>query len=122
VAHLIVVLPYVVVVLLSGFGSRLTELEEMAQTFGAGRAARFGWVTLPSLRPTVAAAALLGFLVSWSQYGSSLAVGEGRPMLPVVLIPFVGNDPQVAAALALLFLGPAVIAVIVAARLSRSPL
>lgn len=122
VAHLIVVLPYVVVVLLSGFGSRLTELEEMAQTFGAGRAARFGWVTLPSLRPTVAAATLLGFLVSWSQYGSSLAVGQGRPMLPIVLIPFVGNDPQVAAALSLLFLAPAVIAVVVAARLSRSPL
>lgn len=121
-AHLVVVLPYVVVVLLSGFGSRLHELEEMARTFGAGRVARFAWVTVPSIRPNVAAAALVGFLVSWSQYGSSLAVGAGRPLLPLLLVPFVGTDPQVAATLALLFLAPAVIAVAVAARLSRSPL
>jgi len=121
-AHLVFVLPYVVVVLLSGFGSRLTELEEMAQTFGADRVARFKWVTVPSIRPTVAAAALLGFLVSWSQYGSSLAVGAGRPLLPVVLVPFVGTDPQVAATLALLFLAPAVIALVAAGRLSRAPL
>lgn len=121
-AHLVLVLPYVVVVLLSGFGSRLTELEEMARTFGAGRAARFAWVTVPSIRPTVAAAALIGFLVSWSQYGSSLAVGAGRPLLPVLLVPYVGTDPQVAATLALLFLAPAVAALVAAARLSRSPL
>jgi putative spermidine/putrescine transport system permease protein len=121
-AHLVVVLPYVLVVLLSGFGSRLTELEEMAQTFGAGRVARFTWVTVPSIRPTIAAALLLGFLVSWSQYGSSLAVGAGRPLLPVVLVPFVGTDPQVAATLALLFLGPAVLALVAATRLARAPL
>lgn len=121
-AHLVVVLPYVLVVLLSGFGSRLTELEEMAQTFGAGRVARFTWVTVPSIRPTIAAALLLGFLVSWSQYGSSLAVGAGTPTLPLVMLPFVHTDPQVAAAFALLFLAPAVIALLVAARLARSPL
>jgi putative spermidine/putrescine transport system permease protein len=80
-AHLVLVLPYVVVVLLSGFGSRLTELEEMAQAFGAG-----------------------------------------RPLLPVVLVPFVGTDPQVAATLALLFLAPAVLALVAATRLARAPL
>ena len=121
-AHLVVVLPYVVVVLLSGFGSRLTELEEMAQTFGAGRVARFAWVTVLSIRPTIAAAVLLGFLVSWSQYGSSLAVGAPRPLLPVVLVPFVGTDPQVAATLALLSLAPAVLALVAATRLARAPL
>ena len=121
-AHLVLVLPYVIVVLLSGFGARLTELEEMARTFGAGPLTRFASVTVPSIRPTVAAAALLGFLVSWSQYGSSLAVGAGRPLLPVLLVPFVGADPQVAASLALLFLAPAVLALVVAARLSRTPL
>jgi len=38
-------------------------------------------VTLPSVRACLAAAFLLGFLVSWSQYGSPLAVGGGLPML-----------------------------------------
>lgn len=121
-AHLVLVLPYVVIVLLSGFGPRLTELEEMARTFGTTPLRRLAWVTVPSVRATVAAAALLGFLVSWSQYGSSLAVGAGRPMLPLVLLPFVRTDPQVAAAIALLFLAPALLALAAATRVSRSPL
>lgn len=121
-AHLVVVLPYVVVVLMSGFGPRVTELEEMARTAGAGPLRRLAWVTLPAVGPTLAAAAFLGFLVSWSQYGSSLAVGAGRPMLPLVMLPFIGSDPQVAAVLALLFLAPAVVALAIAARAGRSPL
>jgi hypothetical protein len=70
----------------------------------------------------VGAAALIGFLVSWSDYGTSLAVGGGRPMLPVVLLPFVGADPQVAATLALLFLAPAVAVLALAVRAGRMPL
>ena len=79
-------------------------------------------MTLPAVRPSLAAAMLLGFLVSWSEYGSSLAVGGGRPMLPLVLLPFVRSDPQVASALSLLFLAPAVAALVLAARAARSPL
>jgi putative spermidine/putrescine transport system permease protein len=96
-AHLTMVLPYIVLVLASGFGERLADLEEMASTAGMGPARRLALVTLPAVRPTLAAAALLGFLVSWSQYGLSLAVGGGLPMLPIVLLPFVGTDPQAAA-------------------------
>lgn len=120
--HLLFVLPYVIVVLLSRFGPQVTSLEEMAQTYGAGPGHRFARVTLPSVAPILGAAALLGFLVSWSQYGSSLAVGAGRPMLPLVMLPFVNTDPQTAAAFALLFLLPAVAALLVATRLARSPL
>lgn len=121
-AHLVVVLPYVIVVLLAAFGPRVTELEEMGRTAGLPPLLRFRTVTLPSVAPTLGAAAFLGFLVSWSQYGSSLAVGGGRPMLPLVLLPFVRSDPQVAAALALLFLLPAVAALACATRAARSPL
>jgi putative spermidine/putrescine transport system permease protein len=63
------------------------------------------------MAPVLAVAALLGFLVSWSQYGLSLAVGGGTPMLPLLLVPFVGPDPQVAAVLSLVFLAPAMLAV-----------
>jgi putative spermidine/putrescine transport system permease protein len=120
-AHLTVVLPYVVLVLTAGFGERLADLEEMARTMGLGPTRRLLLVTLPATRPTLAAASLLGFLVSWSQYGLSLAVGGGLPMLPLVLLPFIRTDPQVAAALALLFLAPAIAALAVAARASRRP-
>ncbi|MEP6953349.1 MAG: hypothetical protein ABI950_04705 [Solirubrobacteraceae bacterium] len=121
-AHLTFVVPYVTIVLLAGFGPRLTAVEEMGSVSGLAPLRRLLWVTLPSAAPTVAAAALLGFLVSWSDYGSSLAVGGGRPMLPVVLLPFVGADPQVAATLALLFLAPAVVALVLTVRAGRHPL
>jgi len=121
-AHLVLVLPYVVVILLSAFGPRVTVLEEMARSQGLAPLQRWRWVTLPAVAPTLAAASFLGFLVSWSEYGSSLAVGGGREMLPVVLLPFVRSDPQIASALALLFLAPAVAALGLAARAARSPL
>jgi putative spermidine/putrescine transport system permease protein len=118
-AHLVYVTPYVVLLLAPAFGARVTELEEAARSLGAGTLRRLLSVTVPAVRPALAAAALLGFLVSFSQYGTSLAVGGGLPMLPLVLVPFVGADPQVAAALALLFLAPAVAALVLATRAGR---
>ena len=115
-AHLVYALPYVVLVLAPAFEAGVAELEEAARTLGAGPARRLTLVTVPTVGPALAGATLLAFLVSWSQYGASLAVGGGLPMLPLVLVPFVGTDPQVAAALALLFLVPAVAALAVAAR------
>ena len=118
----LVLLGGVYVVLIAAFGPPLTALEEMGRSQGLGTLARFRLVTVPAVRPTLAAAAFLGFLVSWSEYGSSLAVGGGRPMLPVVLLPFVRSDPQVASAISLLFLAPAIAALLIASRASRSPL
>jgi putative spermidine/putrescine transport system permease protein len=119
IAHLVVVLPYVVLILASGFGPEVSELEEAAAVSGLGTLRRLRLATLPALAPVLAVAALMGFLVSWSQYGLSLAVGGGTPMLPLELVPFIGADPQVAAVLALVFLAPAVTAVVVALHLAR---
>jgi putative spermidine/putrescine transport system permease protein len=86
---------------------------------GAGTVHRLRFVTIPAIAPSLALAALMGFLVSWGQYGTSLSVGGGIAMLPVVLMPFVQADPPVAAALGSLFLVPAVFALIVASRQDR---
>lgn len=118
-AHLVYVLPYVVLLLLAGFTRPVAELEEAAAVLGAGRLARLRTVTVPAVAPALAVAALLGFVVSWSQYGTSLAVGGGRPLLPLVLLPFVGRDGQVAAALSLVFLLPPLLATVLAARWAR---
>ena len=95
-------------------------LEEMGRAAGLSSADRLRWITVPALRPTLAAAALVSFLVSWSQYGTSLAVGGGKQTLPIVLVPFVQSDPQIAAALALVFLGPPLVALLAAARAGRA--
>ena len=121
-AHLTVALPYAVLVLLSGFGPGLRSLEEMASAAGLTGRQRLAWVTLPALRPGLVVAALLCFLASWSQYGLSLAVGAGRPTLPIILLPFVRSDPQIAAVLSILFIAPALAALAVTVRLARSPL
>ncbi len=121
-AHLVLVLPYVIAILLSAFGPRVTTLEEMGRAEGLSPAQRWRWVTLPTVAPTLAAAAFVGFLVSWGEYGTSLAVGGGRQLLPIVLLPFVGSDPQIAAALSLLFLAPAIAALVLTARAARRQL
>ena len=120
-AHLVVVMPYTVLLMLSGFGPEVRALEEMARAAGLSGGKRLRWVTVPALRPTLAAAALVSFLVSWSQYGTSLAVAPERPTLPVLLLPFVGADPQAAAALSLLFLAPALLALLATVRAMRAP-
>lgn len=118
-AHLVPVLPYVLLILAGGFRQEVRDLEEAAAVHGAGRGRRLLLVTLPAMAPVIAVAALLGFLVSWSQYGLSLAVGGGTPMLPLILVPFVSSDPQVASVLALVFLAPAVAAVTLSLALAR---
>jgi putative spermidine/putrescine transport system permease protein len=118
-AHLVYVLPYVALLLAAGFTGRVTDLEEAARTLGASAPRRLWHVTVPALAPALALALLLGFLVSWSQYGTSLAVAGGTPLLPLVLVPFVQHDPQVASTLALLFLIPPVLALAVAVRWGR---
>lgn len=111
-AHLVYVLPYAVLILVPAFGDHLRQLEEAARTAGAGTAARLRFVTLPATARPLAVAALLGFLVSWSQYGTSLAVGGGRLTLPLALLPFVDRDPQLAAVLSLVFLVPPLVALL----------
>lgn len=118
-AHLVYVLPYVLLALSFGFGSAMDELEEAASTLGAGPLRKLAHVTLPAALPSLAVAAALGFVVSWSQYGTSLAVGGGRQTVPIVLVPFAQSDPQIAAALALVFLGPPLIVLLAAAPAGR---
>lgn len=120
-SHLVYVLPYVVLLLAPGFRPEVTDLEEAAAAHGANHAQRLWHVTIPAVRAPLATAALLGFLVSLSQYGTSLAVGGGIPTLPLVLVPFVQTDPQIAAALGVVFLLPAIVALALAVRAGREP-
>lgn len=119
-AHLVAVLPYVTIVLTPGFTPRVRAAEEAARTLGADRWQVLRLVSVPLVAPSLAVASLLGVVVSWSQYGSSLGVGRGIPMLPLVLEPFVGRDPQVAATLSLVFVVPPLLALLAATRRTAS--
>ena len=114
--RLAAVLPYVVIILALEFTDAVRELEDVARAFGAGAARRIALVTISALAPSVATAALLAFLVSWAQYGTSLAVGGGLPTLPGVMLPYAPTDAQVAAAISLLMIVSAAAILLIALR------
>lgn len=118
-AHLVFVVPYMVIILAPGFTTGLTHQEEAAHALGGSRWDVLRFVTFPGMASPLALALAMGFTVSWSQYGTSLGVGGGLPMLPLVLVPFVRSDPQIAAVLDLIFLVPPLLALTIAVRTNQ---
>jgi putative spermidine/putrescine transport system permease protein len=116
--HVVPCLPYFVLVMAGVFANYSTELEETARTLGARPWQVFLYVTLPAITPGLAVAALLTFLVSWTQYISTVLIGGGQVVtLPMVLFPLVGAANHAnAAAVSLVFLLPALLALGVTVR------
>jgi putative spermidine/putrescine transport system permease protein len=112
IGHTILLLPYAVRV--TGASLMLADpaLEEAARGLGAGPATTFLRVTLPVLRPGIAAAAVLGFVTSFNNVPLSLLLqGPGTSTLPVAMLQYVQTsyDPVVAAvSVVLLFVSVAV--------------
>lgn len=110
-AHLVPTLPYAVGVLTAVFVAHDDGAERQAATLGASPWQRWNLVTLPLVRPGLAVAAGLAFLVSWSQYLLTLLVGSGR-VVTVNMALFTalsGGNPTTIATLALLVAAPAVV-------------
>lgn len=116
--HLIPALPYFVLITASVFANYGTELEDTARTLGAGRAQVFVWVTLPAIGPGLIVASMFTFLVSWSQYVTTLLIGGGQIItLPMVLFPFLAaGDNANAAAISLVFVAPAIVVLVLTSR------
>ena len=116
--HLVPVLPYVVLTLSGVFANYDSDYEEQARTLGARPHAVFWHITLPAIFPGVVVASLFAFLISWSQYILTLLIGGGRIIaLPVLLFSSVpGGDNANIAAQALLFVGPAMLILLLASR------
>ena len=68
--------------------------------------------------PGLIVAGLFAFLLSWSQYLSTLIIGGGRlTTLPVLLFALMGSgDRPVAAAVSIVFVLPAFVALLFSAR------
>jgi putative spermidine/putrescine transport system permease protein len=109
-SHLPPALPYALLALLGSFGRLDPDLESLGQTLGADRLTLWLRVILPSIAPGLAVAFLFAFLVSWSQYLTTLLIGGGLVLtLPLELVAFQrGGDEAIAAALCLVFVTPAV--------------
>jgi putative spermidine/putrescine transport system permease protein len=116
--HLVPTTPYVVMVLSGVFANYDVDYESQARVLGAAPLQTFLYGTFPMILPGLAVGALFAFLISWNQYVLTLVTGSGRLItLPLLLFTFArSGDNTVAAALALAFLGPAVLMLVLTTR------
>lgn len=116
--HLVPALPYFILVMASVFANYNVELEETARTLGANPVRTFWYVTLPAIFPGLVVASLFTFLVSWSQYITTVLIGGGGVItLPMVLFPFIsGASHARAAAISIVFILPAILVLGVTSR------
>jgi putative spermidine/putrescine transport system permease protein len=119
--HLIPTVPYCTLMLTGSLSNFDQDWEAQARTLGASPVAVWLYVTLPAIAPGLAVAAVFAFLISWSQYLTTLFIGGGRVMtLPLMLVAFQrGGDDSVTAAISLVFLAPTLVVFATVARVLK---
>jgi putative spermidine/putrescine transport system permease protein len=117
-AHLVPTVPYCVLTLSGSFSRLDTDFEAQASNLGASRGQVWRFVTLPLIAPGLLTSAVFAFLISWSQYLTTLLIGGGKIVtLPMILVNFQrSGDEAVTAAVTLLFLAPVILFLAFAAR------
>lgn len=116
--HLVLSVPYVVLVLSGVFANYGPEIEQSARTLGATPLKTFIYVTLPSIFPGMVVGGLFAFIRSWRTYVFTLMIGGGAvETLPLLLFSFIGTgDNLISAAVSLVFVAPAVAMLLFAGR------
>lgn len=118
IVHLVPVMPYVVLTLAGVFANYNTDYEDQARSLGANPLKVVWFITLPAIFPGIVVAALFAFLISWSQYLLTLLIGQGK----VVTMPFLlfsattGANNANIAVLSLMFIGPAILILLLTSR------
>ncbi|MEP6992638.1 MAG: ABC transporter permease subunit [bacterium] len=109
-AHSVPAIGYLTLLFLGTFTLFDARVEDESRTLGATRAQTWLRVTLPLLRPQIAEALIVGFLVSWTQFALTLVVGGGEVRaLPIEVFAYVrsGQDQRAAVGALLLVIPPA---------------
>ncbi len=118
----VVAIPYTAYTSATGFARTSPQLEAQARALGATTRQARVRVVLPAMRGSIVVAALLAFLVGWSDYVVTLLVGGGQVVTAPVLLGSAasasGNDAMVAA-IALATLLPPVLLVTAVVGLRR---
>lgn len=116
--HLVLSVPYVVLVLSGVFANYGPEIEQSARTLGATPTKTFFHVTLPSIFPGMVVGGLFAFIRSWRTYVFTLMIGGGTvETLPLLLYSFIGTgDNLISAAVSLVFVAPAIAMLLYAGR------
>ena len=100
IGHVVIVLPYTILVILPRLEQIDSSLAEAAYDLGAGPFSTFRWITLPLILPAILSAFLIGFTTSFDEYAlTSFLIGT-QQTFPVFLysaLRFPTQLPQVIA-------------------------
>jgi ABC-type spermidine/putrescine transport system permease subunit II len=101
IGHLVIAIPYALQTMIAGLAGLGIVLEEAAMSLGATPLQAFNKVTLPLIRSSVVAAAVLSFVISFSDVNLAIFLtGPTTVTLPMVIFTDVLHlgEPTVAAA------------------------
>ena len=109
--HLIAAVPYCITIMTDVTKTVGDRLEQQAQVLGAAPLRSFWEVTLPSLFPGILSSVSMGFILSYSQYFTTLMVGGGRvKTIALVLVPYIqSGDRALSSVYAVAFVGSALL-------------
>jgi spermidine/putrescine transport system permease protein len=120
IGHVVISLPYTILVLVPRLDQIDVSLEEAAYDLGAGRFRTFALITLPLILPAVLSAFLIAFTTSFDEYAVASFVVGTRVTFPIYLysaLRFPNQLPQViAVAVVVLVIS---LVVVIAAELGR---
>jgi spermidine/putrescine transport system permease protein len=120
IGHIVITLPYTILVLVPRLEQIDASLEEAAYDLGAGHLRTFRSVTFPLILPAVVSAFLIAFTTSFDEYAVASFVVGPRETFPIYLysaLRFPTQLPQVIAVAVVVL--TASLAVVVAAELGR---
>ena len=93
--HLIAAVPYCITIMTDVTRAVGKKLEEQAMVLGADPWRAFFQITLPGLLPGILSSMSMGFILSYSQYFTTLMVGGGRvKTIALVLVPYIQSDDR----------------------------
>jgi spermidine/putrescine transport system permease protein len=100
IGHIVISLPYAILVLMPRLQQIDSSLEEAAYDLGASRVRTFRSITLPLILPAVVSAYLIAFTTSFDEYAVASFVVGTRVTFPIYLysaLRFPNQLPQVIA-------------------------
>jgi multiple sugar transport system permease protein len=120
-AHTLLGIPVAFLILRTGFRAVPLELEEAAWLDGASGFGTFWRISLPLVRPSLAAAAILVFLLSWDEFAYAVLLQvTNRTLPPLLYYLAVFGYPGLASAVAVVMLVPALCILLVLEPALRS--
>ena len=116
ILHIVLGIPYTLRIIMAGLYRFNISLEEAAMSLGARRIATLREVTLPLMKPSLIAAWIFAFVVSFNNFTATLFLVTRKGTLPVEVFSYIRteSDPTIAAFTTLLILSTVFIVMVIA--------